>query len=142
VFTETLVGEVSDMSAQDDAAVIRAGYEAFGKGDIEAVMAIFADDIRWHIPGRGPLAGDYRGGEEVLGFLGRLQELSGGSFRLEMHDLLASDDHVVALVTEIADRGDKSLSESVAHVWHLRDGKATEFWGLPADLYAIDEFWS
>ena len=130
------------MSAQDDAAVIRAGYEAFDKGDIPAVMERFADDIGWHVPGRGPLAGDYRGSEEVLGFFGKLQDLSGGSFRLEMHDMLASDDHVVVLVTEIAQRGDKSLSESVAHVWHVRDGKATEFWGLASDMYAVDEFWS
>lgn len=130
------------MSAQDDAAVIRAGYEAFDKGDIPAVMAVFAQDIGWHVPGRGPLSGDYRGSEEVLGFFGKLQELSGGSFRLELHDMLASDDHVVVLVTEIAQRGDKSLSQSVAHVWHLRDGKATEFWGLAFDMYAIDAFWS
>jgi ketosteroid isomerase-like protein len=130
------------VTAQDNAQLIRRGYEAFDKGDIPAVVAIFDDDISWHIPGRSPLAGDYSGPEGVLGFFGQLQERSGGSFRLELHDLLASDDHVVALATEMGTRGDKSLSAQTVHVWHVREGKATEFWGLAADTYALDEFWS
>jgi uncharacterized protein len=130
------------MTAQDNAELIRGGYEAFGKGDIPAVLAIWSDDIVWHIAGRSPLARDYTGPQEILGFFGQLQELSGGSFRLELHDVLASDDHVVALVSEIGNRGDTALNNQAAHVWHVRDGKATEFWGASYDLYATDDFWS
>jgi ketosteroid isomerase-like protein len=130
------------MTGQDNAKLIQGGYEAFGKGDIPAVLALFAEDIVWHIPGRSPLAGDYTGPQEVLGFFGQLQERSGGSFRLEVHDVLASDDHVVALVNQIGHRGDKSLNTGGVHVWHVRDGKATEFWGSSSDQYAVDDFWS
>lgn len=130
------------MTAQDNAKLIQEGYEAFGKGDVPAVMAIWADDIAWHVPGRSPLAGDYRGKDAILGFFGQLQERSEGSFRLEMHDLLASEDHVVALVTEIGHRGERTLNSPATHVWHVRDGKATEFWAMAADSYATDEFWS
>lgn len=130
------------MTAQENAEIIRGGYEAFGKGDIPAVLALFADDVVWHIPGRSPLAGDYNGAQEVLGFFGQLQERSGGSFRLEMHDLLASDDHVVALINEVGHRGDKSINSPGVHVWHVSGGKVTEFWGASSDLYALDEFWA
>jgi uncharacterized protein len=130
------------VTAQDDLELIRQGYEAFGKGDIPAVMEILADDIVWHVPGRSQIAGDYQGPEAVMGFFGKLQELSGGSFRLEMHDLIASEDHVVALCTQHGNRNDKTMNAAGAHVWHLRDGKATEFWGLVDDMYATDEFWS
>lgn len=130
------------MTAQDNAQLIRKGYEAFAKGDIPAVLAIFADDIAWHVPGRSALAGDYRGGQDVLGFFGQLQERSEGSFRLEMHDVLASEDHVVALVNEIAHRGDKSMNARSTHIWHVRDAKAAEFWAMTTDTYAVDEFWS
>jgi ketosteroid isomerase-like protein len=130
------------MSAQENADLIRSGYEAFGKGDIPAVVALWAEDITWHIPGRGPLAGDYHGAQEVLGFFGQLQERSEGSFRLEVHDLMASDDHVVALVNQTGHRGDRSLNEPGTHVWHVREGKATEFWAMSGDDYAVDEFWS
>lgn len=130
------------MTAQDNAELVRGGYGAFGKGDIPAVIATWSDDIVWHIAGRSPLARDYNGAAEILGFFGQLQELSAGSFRLELHDVVASEDHVVALVSEIADRGDSSLNNPAAHVWHVRDGKATEFWAAAYDLYAVDEFWS
>jgi uncharacterized protein len=130
------------MTAQENAQVIRNGYDAFGKGDIPTVLAMFADDIVWHIPGRSPLAGDYTGPQEVLGFFGTLQDRGEGSFRLEFHDLLASDDHVVVLVNEIAHRGDKALNSPSVHVWHVRDGKVTEFWGMSKDIYAVDEFWA
>jgi ketosteroid isomerase-like protein len=130
------------LSTQGNAQLIRDGYEAFGKGDIPAVVAIMAENIAWHIPGRSPLAGDYTGPQEVLGFFAKLQERSGGSFRLELHDFLASDDHVVVLVTEIAHRDDRALSSPAAHIWHVRDGKATEFWGAAYDAYAVDEFWA
>jgi hypothetical protein len=29
-----------------------------------------------------------------------------------------------------------------SHRWHVKDGKATAFWGLSADPYGDDEFWS
>ena len=134
--------EVSTLTAQENAELVRGGYEAFGKGDIPAVVAIWSDDIVWHISGRSPLARDYTGAAEVLGFFGQLQELSGGSFALEIHDVLASDDHVVVLVSQTGHRGDKSMNTPAAHIWHVENGKATEFWGAVYDLYAADDFWS
>lgn len=130
------------MGAQENAELIRTGYEAFGKGDIETVLGNFADDIRWHVPGRNPIAGDYTGHAEITSFFGKLQELSGGTFQLEMHDLLASDDHVVAIVDGRAERNGKALENGRGvHIWHVRDGKATEFWGMVQDPYGADEFW-
>src|SRR4051794_28647756 len=75
------------VSAQDDLAMISKGYEAFGAGDIQTVMDLFTDDIAWHIPGKNPLAGDYHGKDQVMGFFGKLMEMTGGTFRLTIHDL-------------------------------------------------------
>lgn len=55
------------------------------------VLNFFADDIVWHVPGRNPLSGDYKGKEEVLGFFGKLMELTQGSLKQEIHDMLAND---------------------------------------------------
>ncbi len=130
------------MAAQHDAELVRSGYEAFGKGDIPAVRALMHDEIAWHVPGRSSLAGDYHGPDEVLGLFGKLQEGSEGSFRLDIHDLIASDEHVVVLVTATGHRGDKTLDVPAVHVWHIRDGRATEFWSAESDPYAVDEFWA
>lgn len=121
---------------------LRKGYEAFGRADIDAVMALFADDIQWHVPGRNPVSGDYSGKEEVGAFFTKLMELSGGTFRLDVHDVLANDEHTVGLVKLSAERDGKTLNANDVHVWHVRDGSFSEFWSHLQDLYAFDEFWS
>ena len=49
------------MGAQQNAERIRGGYDAFNKADIEALTDLFAEDAVWHSPGRGVVAGDYKG---------------------------------------------------------------------------------
>jgi ketosteroid isomerase-like protein len=129
------------MGAKEDLNTVRTGYEAFGRGDIPAVLAIFDPSIAWHIPGRNSMSGTYKGPDEVVGFFTQLGERTGGTFNLEVHDMLASDDHVVVLARESGRGGGKSLDVNGAHIWHLRDGKAVEFWGIPSDQHAMDDFW-
>lgn len=120
----------------------RAGYAAFAAGDMATVSDLFADDIVWHNGGNNILTGDYEGKEAVLGFFGRLVQETGGNFKNEIHDMLANDDHGVALVHASATRGDKSLEGNTVHIFHMRDGKMTEFWAFPEDQGVVDEFWS
>lgn len=129
------------MAPQDNAELIRTGYEAFAKGDLDTVSSVFAEDISWHVPGRSQISGDLQGRDQVLEFFGRLTELAGGTFRLEPHDLLSSEEHVVVLVTAHAERDGRSLDSRNVHVWHVRDGKASEFWGFSDDQYRDDAFW-
>jgi hypothetical protein len=49
------------MKANANVALISSGYDAFARGDVQGALAVFAQDILWHIPGRGPLSRDYRG---------------------------------------------------------------------------------
>jgi ketosteroid isomerase-like protein len=128
---------------QSNAQIIQSGYEAFAAGDVPAVLAMFSDDISWNIPGRSPLAGTYTGPDEVLGFFQQLGERSNGTFNLEVRDILDNGkDKVVLLLTETAQRDDKSLNAEAVHVWGLQAGKATTFQAYIADEYTVDEFWS
>ena len=86
--------------------------------------------------------GDYAGKDEVFGLFGRLAEMFGGNFRLDIHDILANDEQVVALVTTHAERAGKMLVDNGTQVFHIRDGKVTESWFNPEDQYAGDDFWS
>ena len=128
------------MADHPNVDLLRRGYEAYSSGDMDTINQLFADDIVWHVPGRSAIGGDYRGPEEVLAFFGKLQERTGGTFALELHDVLAGDDHVVVLARTTAERNGERRTFDVAHVWHVRDGKATEFWALSTDQYAGDEF--
>jgi ketosteroid isomerase-like protein len=130
------------MNATENAEVVSAGYEAFANGDMETVAKLFAPTLSWHVPGRSPIAGDYTGPDEVFGYFGRLMDGTGGTFHIEIHDLLASNDHVVVLTRETAVRDGRSLDANLVHIWHLQDRQATEFWAIPADAQALDAFWS
>lgn len=122
--------------------LLREGFAAFSRGDMGAVRQYFAEDIRYHFPGRSPIAGDYEGVAEVLDFFRRDFEGTGGTLRVEVHDVLANDEHGVALIAVRGEREGKQLHQNYVEVFHLRDGRATETWIHPADLYAVDEFWS
>src|SRR5262245_29002500 len=137
---DTVVSEAT--TAQTNGVLIRRAYEAFARGDTEGAIAACSKDIFWHVPGRGPLSRDYRGHAEVLGFFGRFMELSGGTFRLRVDEVLAKGDRVVVLCTESARRGDRTWSSPQVHVWTVRHGKATVFEEYPGDQQAEDEFWS
>jgi uncharacterized protein len=103
----------------------------------------FAADIRYHVSGRSQVAGGYEGAGQVLGLFGRLFELSAGTLRIELHDVVANDQHGVALFTVSAEREGRQIADNEILVAHVgADGKATEIWTRAGDQYAFDEFWS
>jgi uncharacterized protein len=122
--------------------LVRRGFAAFGTGDLATLGELFADDIVWHAGGRSPIAGDYKGKDEVFGLFAQFAERTGGTFRIDIHDVLANDEHVVALTKGTAEREGKRLSVDGVQVFHVKDGKVTESWFHAADQYASDDFWS
>ncbi len=129
--------------AHPNEELFRAGYAAFQSGDMDALAGkYFAPDIVWHSPGRSPLSGDFTGIEEVLGSFGRTMELTGGNFSVEVHDVVANDEHGVALATVRGERNGKKLEDRYTHVVHFKDGKVAESWIFGWDQYAVDDFWS
>ena len=111
--------------------LIRAQYDASSRGDLDALRQTWNPNIVWHVAGRSPLAGDYEGVDAVLGFFGKLIELSGGTFQVQLHDVMANDMHVASLHTN-----------RVVLISHVRDGKSVEVWNFFEDQYAAAEFWS
>jgi ketosteroid isomerase-like protein len=56
--------------------------------------------------------------------------------------MLANDEHGVALVNTTGERNGKMLDSPIIHVFHMRDGKMTEFWSVGTDQAALDDFWA
>lgn len=123
--------------------IVREGFAAFARGDMDSLQnKFFAPDVTWHYAGRSQLGGTYEGIGEVLGWLGRSYEMSGGTLTIELHDLIGNDTHVVALAIVRASRNGKQLQDQSVQVFHIADGKATAVWTLPGDQYTTDAFWS
>jgi len=130
------------MADHPNADVVRRGYEAFSAGDMNALAEVMDENVLWHVPGNNQLSGDYKGRDDTFAYYGKLAELTGGTFKVELHDILANDEHTVGMHRDTATRDGKSLDTNEILVFHIRDGKIVEGWEAYIDLATVDEFWS
>lgn len=122
--------------------LLRRGYAAFDAADLDTIRELFAEDAIVHTVGRNPLTGTYKGRDEIFGFLAQLVTLSEGTYKVELHDVLANDAHAVALGKVTASRAGRSLAYNQVATYHVRDGQVFEAWYVGDDQYAEDEFWN
>lgn len=127
------------MSEHPNAALVRRLHIAFTTGDLAALLGFFAADAVWELPGRGTLAGEYKGPEAIVGFLGRAFELSGGTLRLELLAMMGDDWGAVHVHKVTAEHGGRRLDciEVLAH--RIVGGTIVHTYHRP-DQYAIDAF--
>lgn len=130
------------MAEHPNATVLRRAYEAFEKGDMQALAGLFADDVVWHMPGNTPFSGEHKGRDAVFAGFVKATELSAGTFKIELHDIVANDEHAVSINRATASRGGKNLGLLGADVFHVRDGKIAEMWSFSENQRIDDEFWS
>jgi ketosteroid isomerase-like protein len=132
-----------DQMTHPNEDLVRQANAAFVTGELGALQSQYlAENVVWHISGRGPLAGDYDGVAQVMSLLSKISELSGRTARFQLHDVVANDNHTVSLATVSAQRAGKHYHDNLVHVMHVQDGKATEVWTHAADPFAAAEFWS
>jgi len=114
------------MSDQTNVAVLQQGYEAFGRGDIPAVLELLTDDVEWTMQGPSviPHAGTYRGREGIEEFFTLLDETLEFE-QFEPRKFIGQGDTVVVLGYErdVVKQTGRRFEEEWAHVYTLRDGK-------------------
>lgn len=131
------------MSANENAEVVRRGYEAFNSADMETLTELFDENASWHTPGQSSIAGDHEGREAAFAQFGRYGGETGGSFKAELLYVLADDDgHAVGVHHNTAERNGKNLDVDCALVFEIKDGKFVDGREHFFDLNAWDEFWS
>ncbi len=119
--------------------VLRAVYEAYAAMDIAALDAAVPEDGVWHVSGHHPLSGDYRGKAATWGYLGKVAEVSGGKGGCVVHSITTDDQgHGVVLLTGTI----RDYVRQVIHIWHVENGRITEFWDAYLDASAEDAFWN
>ena len=121
---------------------IRQAFDAQIRGDWAAVRDAFADDVVFHVAGGNQFSGTYRGKDDVFDLFKRRNESTGSTVELEIHSIIADDEHAIALITMRAEREGKRPEWRTAGIYHMRDGGIAEAWGFNEDQQAVDEFWS
>lgn len=126
-----------------NAAIVRRGYEAYSRGDLQTLTELCSDNVSWHTPGRSPLAGDVVGREAVFARLGRYAAETGGTFRADLRRVLTDEDgRVIVIQQNVAERDGKRLDVYCCIAFELEDGRIVDGREHFYDLHAWDEFWS
>ncbi len=124
------------MAEHPNAKLVREMNEAMSEGDMDGAASRVADDVVWHEIGTDQ---PRRGKAELAASMG---DFAGSSITYEIHDVVANDEHAIALGTAHATRGDRSLTYRTAEIYHVRDGQVTERWAFSDDTQAIVDFFA
>ena len=126
------------MEDHPNAALVRRSLQALTSGDTQGLVDMLDDDVEWHEIGRAePIRGRSALAERFMGLDGAGFEFSG-----DLHDVVANDEHTVALVETTAKRDGQSFTYRTAEIMHIRDGKVTARWAFSDDTAAINEFFA
>lgn len=126
------------MEEDPNGTVLRTLLDAFASGDLREMEASFDDDVIWHAPGTNRFSGQFRGRVATMQRLSQMRE-AGISTRFDVHDVVANDQHAVALVhlhLEVADG--RRYDQPQVQVAHVRDGRIVEFWTMNQDQAVLD----
>ncbi|HET9848772.1 MAG TPA: nuclear transport factor 2 family protein [Candidatus Dormibacteraeota bacterium] len=116
------------LSLDQKIQVVRDSFDAFKRGDINALSNAFSDDVVWHGRGSTKYGGDFKGKQAVLGMIGQYPQ-DFQDIKQDVHDILGNDKHVIALVNTTSKRQGKTIDDQNVFVFHINDqGKTTEAW--------------
>ena len=122
------------MSAPDNVKTIQAVYEAFGRGDVLAILDVVADDVDWGTDTASPVApwhGIRRSKAEVQQFF----EALGAATEVDVFEPVAiagtDDGDVMTFVRFTFRRREtgESASMNLHHYFHLQDGRIDRYRG-------------
>ncbi len=126
------------MDIHPNAEIVRRAFDAYAAGDLNGLGAAFADDTVWHVPGTNRFSGRFAGREAALDRLRRMSE-AGIVTELEVHDVVANDEHVVALVhLHVSNAQGQRYDQQQVQVWHMRAGRCHEYWAMNQDQAVLD----
>ena len=119
-----------------NAELYRRLTAAFQARDVDTMTKMIAPDVRWHEAGN-PQVIEGRSG--VMQRMSRIGDVEGA---VDLHDVLADDEHVVAMLNVQLRKSDGSqVSYPVVEIAHVDGGQVTERWAFmdacPDDVTAF-----
>lgn len=133
-----MAGRVED----DRVQAIIAYQLAVARGDLDSARQIFWPDVVYHVPGDSLLSGDYVGPDAVMGYLGRLMELTDGGYAISRMRWLTSADRVGLVTRNHAERNGSRLSWDELIVFAFDDGRKRRISHFSGDQAGVDRLFA
>jgi ketosteroid isomerase-like protein len=122
--------------------IARSYFRAVQQGDIPKLGELLDEGLVWHQPGSSQVSGKYRGRNTVFEMLGKMMQISNGTFAIDqIHSLMGNGDLVAATIHFTGERDGGAMSMDGVDVLRFDGGKIVEAWLFSSDQAAEDEFW-
>ncbi|MEP6807009.1 MAG: nuclear transport factor 2 family protein [Chloroflexota bacterium] len=126
------------MDEHPNAALVRKLLDDMNSGNTQGLADMIADDVEWHEIGRA---------EPIRGKAALAERFGMGSgtpppyeIKGELHDVIANDDHTIAMASAHATKDGRTFDYKVAEIYHIKDGKVAARWAFSDDTAAINDF--
>jgi uncharacterized protein len=127
---------------QDNVALIKRGYEAFGAGDMATLSGLYHPDAAFFTWPRDATEGNYRGRDAIFAFFGELLNETKGTFEAVPMTIAAEGDRIFVLQDLSGERNGYSLHENTVMVFTVDGGLVRQMREFYAPQSGIEAFWS
>src|SRR6476659_6150832 len=114
------------MAEHPNVELVRGGFDAFNRGDVDHLSKIFANDCVQHMAGSNRFTGDHKGRDNVLAMYGELAAETDGTCGVTLERIYANDPRAVATFSSTASRKGKKLDQQNTLVFEITGGKITD----------------
>jgi len=125
------------MADHPNAALYERYVDMVSRGDIDAVASLLAEDVVWREPGgRHAFSGREALLEQMTWVVSNLE------VHIDVHDVLANNEHTVALIDWRMRSGGHELTARMVETWHVFEGQVKERWLFVEDIEAFVDFFT
>ena len=113
---------------EENVKIVEQAVQAINNGDSEALLALFADDIRFWMPGTTPVSCRIEGKEKFLGIFAQVAERLDKMVELEVTNMIPAGEWVVMEATgDALTKNGEPYRNTYCHLWKIADGKVVAF---------------
>ncbi len=122
--------------------IAKTYIKAIQTGDQATLGSLIAADVVWHQPGNNQFSGTHRGMEQVGPMLGRMMDVSNGTFAITRADHYMANGDWVAITLEFAgEASGRELRQPGVDLIRIGGGKVVEVRLFSSDQAQEDAFW-
>lgn len=121
-------------------ARLRELYDRFAHGDLGGFLEGCSDDVLFAVPGYATVSGTYTR-DEFIPWIQATIARTDGTFREDVLDVVANDEHGVLLLLHLFDRAGQHYEYQTAHRVAFRDGKIARWTEHPGSMREFEEAW-
>jgi ketosteroid isomerase-like protein len=126
--------------AHTNETVLRDLYAKFAQGDIAGFLAGCTPGVTFTVPGQAAVSGEFRA-ETFTDLLAPVMERSAGTFREDILDVIANDEHGVLLLLHTFERDGQPREYRTAHIVDFEEGRIASWTEHPGSVREFEEAW-